>query len=171
VSPAIREQAPADRDSVRALLVAAFPTPLEADLVERLHADGDTMLALVAEQGGEVAGVAVFSRMTAAIGGRAIETVGLAPVATAEAFRRRGIADALVREGLARLADRGVRLVFVLGDPAYYRRFGFDPALADGFASPYAGPYLMARALGVMPEGRRGTAEYAPAFAAFEEPE
>ena len=56
----------------------------------------------------------------------------------------------------------------MVGDPAYYRRFGFDVALAAGFASPYAGPYLMALCLaGKEFEIRTGRVDYAPAFAAL----
>lgn len=54
----------------------------------------------------------------------------------------------------------------MLGDPAYYRRFGFDARLAEHFATPYAGVHFMARALAAtMPRG--GKAEYAPAFSAL----
>ena len=43
-------------------------------------------------------------------------------------------------EGLARLATGGVALVFVLGDPAYYGRFGFAPALPHHLVPPYELP-------------------------------
>ncbi|MGB8843415.1 MAG: hypothetical protein WCC64_20355 [Aliidongia sp.] len=58
-------------------------------------------------------------------------------------------------------------MVFVLGDPVYYRRFGFDPMLASGFASPYAGPYLMALGLTQPLPSLSGKIDYAPAFAAL----
>jgi putative acetyltransferase len=58
--------------------------------------------------------------------------------------------------------------VFVLGDPRYYRRFGFDPGLAAGFASPHAGPDLMAIALQSDGLARRGgRMDYAAAFGAL----
>jgi putative acetyltransferase len=93
--------------------------------------------------------------------------LGLAPVAVGEAWRRRGIAAALIGAGLDRARAEGWRGVVVLGDPAYYRRFGFDPALAAGFVSPYAGPHLMALALGPggLPSG--GPLDYARAFDAL----
>jgi putative acetyltransferase len=59
-------------------------------------------------------------------------------------------------------------IVFVLGAPAYYRRFGFDPALASGFTSPYAGPHLMALSLTQPLPRLSGKIDYAPAFAALE---
>ena len=56
----------------------------------------------------------------------------------------------------------------MLGGPAYYRRLGFDPARAKGFASPYAGPHLMALAPGGgdLP-ATGGRIDHAPAFAAL----
>jgi putative acetyltransferase len=59
----------------------------------------------------------------------------------------------------------GEELVFVLGEPDYYARFGFSAATAAPFASPYAGPYFMALALRpgfALPEA--GEANYARAF-------
>src|SRR3546814_7711068 len=67
------------------------------------------------------------------------------------------------------MADKGVEIAFLLGEPEYYRRFGFDPRVAAPFSSPYAGPYFMALALCdgfKLPE--RGRAEYAEAFARLE---
>ncbi|MGZ8996499.1 MAG: hypothetical protein ACXW3P_08420 [Rhodospirillales bacterium] len=57
--------------------------------------------------------------------------------------------------------------MFVLGDPACYRRFGFRADLAAGFTSPYAGPHLMVLPLqGALPT-QEGRLDYAPAFAAM----
>src|SRR3546814_3428752 len=61
-------------------------------------------------------------------------------------------------------------LMFVLGEPGYYGRFGFSAENAEGFDSPYAGPYFMAIELqGGLPCGPRGLADHAPAFAALAE--
>lgn len=61
----------------------------------------------------------------------------LAPLAVAPAAQGRGVGGALVRAGLARLDADGIDLVFVLGDPAYYGRFGFRPARDAGLAAPH----------------------------------
>ncbi len=58
-------------------------------------------------------------------------------------------------------------MIFVLGEPGYYKRFGFSVEAARPFASPYAGPYLMALALNKFAPFQAGKAEYAPAFAAL----
>lgn len=73
--------------------------------------------------------------------------LGLAPLAVLADRRRRGIAALLIRDGVARAQTSGWASVFVLGDSAYYNRFGFCARLAEGYSSPYAGPHLMALAL------------------------
>src|SRR5690606_35916628 len=63
----------------------------------------------------------------------------LAPLAVLPAYQRAGIGSALVHAGLERCRDVGWSAVFVIGDPAYYSRFGFRIAGASGFT--YPGPH------------------------------
>ncbi|MEM9605201.1 MAG: N-acetyltransferase, partial [Pseudomonadota bacterium] len=63
----------------------------------------------------------------------------LCPLAVAPERHKTGIGSALVEHGLGALADDGVDLVFVLGDPRYYGRFGFSAE--HGVAAPYPLPY------------------------------
>ena len=156
----IRDEKPRDRAAVRAVIEDAFARPEEADLVDRLREDGDREVALVAVEGGRIVGHVLFSRMRAPF-----RALGLAPVAVAPDRQRLGIGSCLILAGLERARAAGWQGVFVLGNPAYYRRFGFDPALAGGFASPYAGLHLMALALGPALPASSGEIEYAPAFA------
>lgn len=166
---AIRPATGGDVAAIDALLRRSFPAPDEAVLVQRLCVDGDMVLTLVAddEDSGELAGVVVFSRMTVEAGGKLIPGVALAPVAVAADHRRQGVAEALIQAGLDHLGDAGAAVCFVLGDPAYYGRFGFSVDHAEGFASPYAGEYFMAAPLqgGTLACGVRGRAEHAGAFA------
>ena len=157
---------PADADAIRAVHVAAFPTPLEADLVAALEQAGDATLSLVAEQGGRIVGHILLSRMRVEGDGRDYRAVGLAPVAVVPECRRRGLGGRLIEQALGIARDRGEELVFLVGEPEYYRRFGFSAAAAAPFASPYAGPYLMARRLTGVELPAAGRADYAPAFAA-----
>ena len=78
------------------------------------------------------------------------------------------IGSRLIRDSLERLGNQGEELVFLVGEPAYYRRFGFAAETAAQFASPYAGPYFMALALGDIDIPAAGRADYAPAFAGLE---
>jgi len=171
VTVAIRPATGGDVAAIDALLRKAFADAGEALLVQRLCIDGDIVLTLVAddEETGSLAGVIVYSRMAVEIAGKGVAAVALAPLAVDAGQRGQGVAEALVRASLAQLEGAGAMLVFVLGDPTYYERFGFSADWARGFASPYAGDYLLALPLqgGAMPCGARGPATYAPAFAAL----
>ncbi|MEH3035504.1 MAG: N-acetyltransferase [Sphingomonas adhaesiva] len=168
---AIRPAGAPDVAAIDALLRASFPAPDEADLVRRLCVDGDMVLMLVAidEDAGALAGAIAFSRMQVVVNEQAVPAVALAPLAVAPAWRRQGVAEALVQAGLEALETAGVVLCFVLGEPDYYARFGFHADYARNFASPYAGDYFMALPLqgGLMPCGVRGAADHAGAFAAL----
>ena len=164
----IRSETSADSGAIRAVLLAAFPTAAEADLVERLGDDGACQIALVAEDEGRIVGHILMSRMRVEDGGRTFRALGLAPVAVAPQRQRRGIGGRLIERALAIARERGEELVFLVGEPEYYRRFGFSAAEAAPFASPFAGPYLMARRLADMPLPAAGHADYPPAFAGLD---
>ena len=155
----IRFEIETDFAEVRDLHLSAFRTAGESDLVSALRGDGDAVLSLVADDAG-VVGHVMYSRMKAPF-----RALGLAPVAVLADWRRQGVADGLIRAGLERAKKDGWEAVFVLGSPDYYTRFGFDVALAAGFQSPFAGPYLMVLALqdGGLPT-TVGEVSYAPAF-------
>jgi putative acetyltransferase len=159
----VRPERADQEGAIRRLLVEAFPTPAEADLVERLRREGDARIALVAVEQDRILGHALFSAMSAPF-----PSLGLAPVAVVPDRRRQGIAAALIEEGIRRSREAGFAAVFVLGDPAYYGRFGFRSDAAAGFASPFAGPALMALDLnGAGLPLRTGPVAYAPAFSSF----
>lgn len=157
----IRSEAPADVAAIRAVEEVAFGRSAEARLVDDLRAAGDLVFSLVAVDDDMVVGHAVFSRMKAPF-----PALALGPVAVLHEYRRTGIGSRLIRQGIARSEAAGWLGIFVLGDPAFYRRFGFDAGKASGFISPYAGPYLMALPLGrsELPTST-GIIQHAPAFA------
>ena len=165
----IRPAAGDDVARIDALLRASFAAPAEAMLVRDLCTDGDMVLTLVAIDARDDAlvGMVAFSRMTVAIHDKPVAAVALAPVAVAPIHRDRGVAEALIQAGIDQLEAAGIVLCFVLGDPAFYGRFGFDADFARGFATPYAGDHLMALPLqgGLIPCGVRGDATHAAAFA------
>jgi putative acetyltransferase len=127
-----------DRAAIRDVICAAFGRSAEAELVDRLRADGDGVISLVAVDHDRTVGHLMLSKMKAAI-----KALALAPVSVRSDRQRSGIGSSLVREALRRARIGGWDAVFVLGDPRFYRRFGFDPDLATGFTSPYAGPHFM----------------------------
>ena len=156
----VRPETPSLSPHIRALLCAAFPTTAEADLVDRLRQDGDVAFALVALEGDALVGHVVLSPMSAPM-----RALGLGPVAVAPSRHRQGVGRRLIEAALECARADGWEAVFVLGDPAYYERFGFSVAAAAGFASPYAGPYFMALGLndGIIAP-RTGRLDYARAF-------
>ena len=128
VTLAIRDEQGADAAAVRALHCAAFAGSAEADLGAALTASRFNEISLVAIEEGAVVGHILFSRLEAPM-----PALALAPLAVDRELRRRGIGTVLVREGLARATEEGWGAVFVLGDPAYYARFGFNLADARGY--------------------------------------
>ena len=158
----VRAAESADYPAIRGILLAAFPGPDEADLVEQLRVDGDSAIELVAEDGGRIVGHILFSPVHAPF-----RALALAPVAVAPDRQGEGIGSALIEAGHAIAREQGWEAIFVVGEHEYYRRFGYDPALAAGFASPYAGGYFMALALhGALPTDT-GDVRHAPAFASL----
>ncbi len=158
----IQPEAPTDRAAIRTVVEAAFPTAGEAELVDQLRKDGDAVISLIARDSDGIVGHVLFSRLRAGI-----RALGLAPVSVLPARQGEGIGSRLIHHGLAEAATAGWQSILVLGDPAYYRRFGFDPALAAAIVSPYAGPHLMALNLVPALPPLSGRFDYPPAFAAL----
>lgn len=162
----IRPEEPRDLASVHAVNAACFPTEVEARLVDALRAAGNLTLSLVAERDGEVVGHVAFSPVTID-GAPEPRGVGLAPLAVLEPHRRAGLGAALVREGLERCRSAGWAFAVVLGDPAYYGRFGFRPARELGLHDEYGGgdAFQALELIPGVPAGRSGLVRYAPQFA------
>ncbi len=129
-------------EAIRLVIADAFGRCDEARLVDDLRRDGSLAVSLVAQEDGQVVGHAALSRLASPQRGLA-----LAPVSVLTARQRRGIGSALVRSGIERARELGYEMVFVLGDPAYYSRFGFSVEEATRFPCRYAGPHLMALSL------------------------
>ncbi|WP_327634435.1 N-acetyltransferase [Kribbella sp. NBC_00482] len=136
----LREERRSDRQSVRDVHLQAFGDhgPVVADLADALR---DTItaedgLSLVAEHDGQVVGHVLFTRSLLDADRRLVDVQVLSPLGVMPEFHGRGIGSALVRRGLAVLAERAVPLVFLEGDPGYYSRFGFEPAGGLGFRKP-----------------------------------
>ena len=155
----IRDERASDAEGVYRVVSAAFGRPDEAELVEELRRAGDCVVSLVAEEDGEIAGHVLLSRMEAPF-----RALALAPVSVVPTRQRRGIGSALIRSAVERARKEGWEAIFVLGEPGYYGRFGFDAAAAAGFTSPYAGEHFMVLALGTALPASTGELRHAKAF-------
>ncbi len=125
----IRPEQPQEIEAIRAVTKAAFASvehssQTEAAIIDALRDAGVLMVSLVAVVDDEVVGHIAFSPVT--IDGAEIDWYGLGPVSVRSDRQKKGIGGILIREGLARLAQAGARGCVVLGDPAYYKRFGFE---------------------------------------------
>jgi len=129
-------------DAVDGIVVAAFGMPGEARLVRDLRCDGAVAVERVAMEADEMVGHVLFSRCT--VEPATIRVAALAPVAVAPARQRAGIGSTLIRDGLAQCAAQGFDAVVLLGDPAYYRRFGFTRRAARALDCVYSGPAFQA---------------------------
>ena len=163
----VRAETREDSPSVRRVNELAFDGAGEADLVDALREKEPAHVSLVAEEGGLVVGHIFFSPVRLESGAGASEAFALAPMGVLPEFQRRGVGSALVRRGLEECLRLGQEVVFVLGHPQYYPRFGFAPAAPRGLRSEYAVPdeafmvvELRAGALG----GRAGLVKYHPEF-------
>jgi len=132
----IREGEPRDVPLIEALYPQAFPEEDLLPLVKELLEEASTVYSLVAIVGGVLVGHVIFT--TCEIAGNTDKVALLGPLAVAPAHQRQGIGSVMVNAGLARMKNAGMDCVLVLGDPAYYGRFGFEPD--DGVTPPYPLP-------------------------------
>jgi putative acetyltransferase len=126
----IRPEAPDDRAAIWDITRRAFaPMPYaggdEQDLIDRLRDAGALEISLVAESGGRVVGHAAFSPATAEDGSPGWFALG--PISVEPDLQRTGIGRALIAEGERQLRARDAAGCVLVGNPAYYSRFGFRP--------------------------------------------
>lgn len=124
----VREERPGDADAIRDMVRCAFiGRPYadgdEQDVIDRLRADGDMLLSLVAEQDGVIIGQITFSPALLDNGDEGWVVLG--PVAIDPAHQGKGIGRTLIEAGEAVMRERGAKGITVLGDPAIYGRFGY----------------------------------------------
>jgi putative acetyltransferase len=130
----IRPETPEDCDAIRDILVAAFANhpfsqQTEHLIVEALRADDALTISLVAEMDGKVVGQIAFSPVK--IGAKEHGWFALGPIGVLPVFQKQGIGKALVNQGLKAIRHLGAEGCVLVGEPAYYGRFGFEhnPAL------------------------------------------
>ena len=143
MGPIIRDCGPNGHAESLAAVLGLYPRafrdeelrPLVTALVEQVP----DALSLAAMEGDRPVGHVLFTPFVAGGGERPTARGALlGPLAVAPDRQRRSIGGALVRDGFVRLKGAGVTRAFVLGDPAYYGRLGFEPERRT--VPPYALP-------------------------------
>ncbi|NGP75463.1 N-acetyltransferase [Balneolaceae bacterium YR4-1] len=121
-------------------------------LVDELRADKALSLSLVAELDGEIVGHIAFSKVT--IGGEFDSWYGLAPVSVDPDFQQQGIGSRLIEYGLSELRKREANGCVLVGEPGFYKRFGFehlDDLIYEGVPDKY---FLVLPFTKKIPKGR-----------------
>jgi putative acetyltransferase len=152
----IRRERPddhADREVIRAIHLAAFPTPAEADLVDE----------------GEIVGHCLLTATTLERpdGTRAVgPVVALGPIAVLPDWQGRHVGSALMHAALERCAADTAAAIVLVGSPTYYLRFGFGPARDVGLLPPARWPddVWMAHLLPAWTPADVGVVRYAASF-------
>lgn len=163
----VRDEQPGDAAVIRAVTLAAFETmpfsqQTEAAIVDALRAADALSLSLVAVEDGEVIGHVAFSPITID-GAAAAGWFGVGPVSVRPDRQGRRIGTALMRTGLDRLRAAGAEGFVLVGDPAYYSRFGFEMARSLTYPGVPAEYFQVLKVTAAAPSG---AVAFHPAFAA-----
>jgi predicted N-acetyltransferase YhbS len=149
----IRQENPSEFQDIYYLVKVAFQTAKvadgnEQDYVNKLREGSNYIheLALVAEEDGRIVGHIMFTKTYINAVDSKFEALLLAPLSVALEYRNRGVGSKLVLESFELAKKLGYKAVFVVGDPAYYSRFGFKSIALFGIKHdpPIPDPYVMA---------------------------
>jgi putative acetyltransferase len=124
----LRKETIADIDAITKVTIAAFKNlavsnQTEQYIINALRNANALTISLVAEVDGNVVGHIAFSPVTISDG--SLNWYGLGPISVSPEYQKQGIGKALVNEGLSLLKDMGGQGCALVGDPNYYKRFGF----------------------------------------------
>jgi putative acetyltransferase len=161
-----RVERPEDAHAIHSVNASAFPTELEADLVDSLRADPaawiEGLSAVTLDENGAIVGYALLTRCTV----DSQPALALGPCAVVPGAQRSGAGSAAIHAVLEQARQRGENLVVVLGHAEYYPRFGFVPASEFGVTATFAAPDENFLALALKPDQStpRGEIAYAEAF-------
>ena len=155
----IRTAREADFPAIYALVQTAFATArvsdgTEQDFVLELR-QRDTYrpeLELVAEETGQLTGHIFLSELSIPGAPEGLRGLMAAPLCVRLEDRSRGLGGQLLHEGGRRAAELGYNALFLVGDPDYYGRYGFQNAVSLGFQNASGVPDQFLLALGLTPE-------------------
>ena len=162
----IRSERDGDAAAIRRVVERAFGRREEAALVDALRGRAEPHVSLVASIGRDIVGHVLFTPVTIE-SAPATLSLGLAPLAVIPEHQRRGVGSRLVRDGLDACRALGCGLVVVLGDPAFYGRFAFEPARRHDLRSEYDAPddaFMVIELVEGCLGGAHGLVRYRPEF-------
>ena len=124
----IRNETTFDIEAISEITIAAFRSlaisnHTEQFIINALRNANALTISLVAEVDGRVVGHIAFSPVTISDG--SLDWYGLGPISVLPRFQKQGIGKSLIHEGLSLLKTLNGKGCVLVGDPAYYQRFGF----------------------------------------------
>ena len=130
----IRETQESDLEEIFNLIHSSFSNKAESDLVKQLISDGDVLINLVVESSDTIIGNVIVSQITMEpdIG---LFCGGVAPLSVLPDQQSSGVGSRLMEEAINESRKLGIDALFLLGDPNYYKRFGFTvPKLKNDYS-------------------------------------
>jgi len=121
----IREAQESDLEAVLNLIHSSFSNKAESDLVKQLISDNDVLLNLVIESSNTIIGNVVVSKVTMEPD-MGLFCGGVAPLSVLPERQSSGIGSQLMKEAIKKSNEMGMDALFLLGNPDYYKRFGFN---------------------------------------------
>jgi putative acetyltransferase len=163
----IRPEEPRDYEIVYEINRQAFDSSDEAEIVKKVRHHSGPIISLVAEIDSQIVGHIMFSPVNIIGDQDEWKAMGLGPVAILPTYQRKGIGTALIYAGLESCRQIDQSIVFLVGHPDYYPRFGFKLARKQGFQYKSArfDPYFFVLELrpGAL-TGKSGYVQFLPAF-------
>ncbi len=137
----IRQTEKSDLEDILFVERTAFGSEEEAKLVLDLLEDSsaEPIVSLLAFQADQPIGHILFTNARLEPEQSVAASI-LAPLAVLPEFQNQGIGGKLIERGIIILERMGINLVFVLGHPPYYPKFGFEPAIPLGLDASYPVP-------------------------------
>jgi putative acetyltransferase len=163
----IRAETSKDIAAIRHVVEMAFGQTSEARLVEALREADALITSLVAVEEEQIIGHIAFSATVIESLHATVNAAALAPLAVLPTHQCRGIGSDLVRRGIDHCRRAGYRALLVLGEPAFYQRFGFIKASLHGIRCPFDVPDEAFMAAELFPgalAGHSGPVKYRPEF-------
>ncbi len=131
----IRNENESDTEDITNIHEQAFKGPDEGEIVKNLRKNNNLAISLIAEIDKKIVGHIAYSPIYDK--NEEIIGVGLAPVAVLPSYQKQGVGSNLINQGNEMALAKGFEKIFVLGDPVYYRRFGFEMAKSYNYFSDF----------------------------------
>jgi putative acetyltransferase len=163
----IRKETDSDHDAIRYVNRRAFWQEAEGDIVDKLRVRNMAAISLVAVEGDRIIGHILFSPVTVEADKAKFEAIALAPMAVLPEYQKKGIGTRLLKAGLDECRKLGYEIVFVLGHPEYYPRFGFTQARTKGIGCEFEvsdEAWMVLELKENALAGRKGVVKYQPEF-------